>query len=38
MTDIHPSNVWGVYSPQITDASACVKYFTDIHPSNISGV
>ena len=29
LTDIHPSNIWGVYTP---------KYLTDIHPSNIWGV
>ena len=34
----HASIVLGVYTPQITDAWACVKYLTDIHPSNILGV
>ena len=35
LTDIHPSNILEVYTPQITDAWACIKYLTDIHPSNI---
>ena len=38
LTVIRPSNIFGVYTPQITDAWACVKYLTDMHPSNISGV
>ena len=38
LTDINPSNILGVYTPQITDAWACVKYLTDMHPSNIWGV
>ena len=38
LTDIHPSNILGVYTPQITDAWACVKYLTDMRPSNILGV
>ena len=35
--DLHQSNISGVYTPQITDAWACVKYLTDIHLSNIWG-
>ena len=38
LTDLHPSNILGVYTPQITDPWACVKYLTDIHLSNIWGV
>ena len=38
LTDIHPSNIWGVYTPQITDAWTCVKYLTYRQPSNILGV
>ena len=29
---------FAVYTPQITDAWACVKYLTDMHPSKILGV
>ena len=38
LTDIHPSNILGVYTPQITDAWTCAKFLTDIHVSNILGV
>ena len=38
LTGIHQSNISGVYTPQITDAWACVNFLTDIHPSNIWGV
>ena len=35
LTHGHASIVWGVYTPQITDSWARVKYLTDMHPSNI---
>ena len=47
LTEPHPSNILGVYSPQIFDGTTSVKYFwgcrppkylTDVHPSNILGV
>ena len=38
LTDVCPSNILGVYTPQITDAWAFVKYLTDMRPSNILGV
>ena len=38
LTDMHPSNILGVYTPQITDTRACVRFLTDMHPSNILGV
>ena len=47
LTDVCPSNIWGVYSPKIFDGCGSVKdfggstapkYLTDVCPSNIWGV
>ena len=42
LTDVCPSNIWGVYTPKIFDGCGSVKYFggldpqlfTDVDPSN----
>ena len=47
LTDVDPSNIWGVYTPKIFDACMSVKNLgglhprknlTDVDPSNIWGV
>ena len=47
LTDVCPSNIWGVYTPKIFDGFRSVKrfrgstprkYLTDVCPSNIRGV
>ena len=47
LTDVSPSNIWGVYIPKIFDGCGSVKYLgglhprkdlTDVCPSNIWGV
>ena len=47
LTDVDPSNIWGVYTPKIIDGCMSVKYLGGIHPvkyltvvrpSNIWGV
>ena len=47
LTDVCPSNIWGVYTPEIFDGlyvrqifggSTPPKYLTDVCPSNIWGV
>ena len=47
LTDVDPSNIWGVYTPKIFDGCMSVKYLgglqpekylTDVCPSNIWGV
>ena len=47
LTDVDPSNIWGVYTPKIFDGCMSVKnlgglhppkYLTDVDPSNIWGV
>ena len=38
LTDIHPSNIWGVYTPKIFDGCMSVKYLTHAHASVILGV
>ena len=47
LTDVCPSNIWGVYTPQKFDGFRSVKHFrgstprkylTDVCPSNIWGV
>ena len=47
LTDVCPSNVWRVYTPEIFDGCMSVKYLeglhlpkylTDVEPSNIWGV
>ena len=35
-TDGVPSNIWGVYSPQIFDGTPSVKYLGGLQPQNIS--
>ena len=35
LTDIHMSNIWGVYTPKIFDGHTSVKYLGDLHPLNI---
>ena len=36
LTEPHPSNILGVYSPQILDGTPSVKNFGGLHPQNIS--
>ena len=47
LTDVDPSNIWGVYTSKIFDGCGSVKYLgglhpqtflTDVDPSNIWGV
>ena len=47
LTDVDPSNIWGVYTSKIFDGRGSVKYlgglhppkyFTDVDQSNIWGV
>ena len=47
LTDVDPSNIWGVYTPKIFDGCMSVKYWggstppkkmTDVCPSNVGGV
>ena len=38
LTDIQPSNIWGVYNPKIFDGCMSVKYLTHAHASVIWGV
>ena len=47
LTDVCPSNIWGVYTPKVFDGCMSVKYLggtkppkylTDVCPSNIWGV
>ena len=35
LTDIRPSNISGVYNPQIFDGCTSVKYFGGVDPPNI---
>ena len=35
LTEPHPSNILGVYSPQIFDGTPSVKYFGGVDPPNI---
>ena len=40
LTDVCPSNVWGLYTPKIFDGCGCTppKYLMDVRPSNIWGL
>ena len=31
-TDVDPSNIWGVYTPEIFDGCMSVKYLEGLHP------
>ena len=35
LTDVDPSNVWGVYTPKIFDEGMSVKYLGGLHLQNI---
>ena len=35
LTDLDPSNVWGVYTPKIFDGCMCVKNLGGLHLQNI---
>ena len=35
LTDVCPSNIWGVYTPKIFDGCISVKYLTHAHASII---
>ena len=35
LTDVDPSNVWGVYTPKIFDGCMSVKYLGDLHLQNM---
>ena len=35
LTDVDPSNIWGVYTPKMFDGSMTVKYLGGLHPQNI---
>ena len=35
LTDVCPSNIWGVYTPKIFDGCGSVKYLGGLHPENI---
>ena len=38
MTDMHPSNISGVYTPETFDGCMSVKYLTRAHASVVWGV
>ena len=35
LTDVDPSNIWGVYGPQIFDETGSVKYLGGLHLRDI---
>ena len=35
LTDVCPSNIWGVYTAKIFDECGSVKYLGGLHPRNI---
>ena len=35
LTDVCPSNIWGVYTAKIFDGCMSVKYLGGLHPQNI---
>ena len=35
LTDVDPSNIWGVYTSQIFDGCMSVKYLGGLHLQNI---
>ena len=35
LTDVGPSNIWGVYASKIFDGSGSVKYLGGLRPQNI---
>ena len=32
LTDVDPSNIWGVYTPKLFDGCMSVKYLGGLHP------
>ena len=38
LTDIHPSNIWGVYTLEIFDGCMSVKYLTHAHAAVVWGI
>ena len=32
LTDVGPSNIWGVYTPKIFDGCGSIKYLGGLHP------
>ena len=37
LTDVDPSNIWGVYTPKIFDGCMSVKYLAGLHPQIFDG-
>ena len=37
LTDVDPSNIWGVYTPKIFDGCMSVKYLGGLHPEIVDG-
>ena len=35
LTDVEPSNIWGVYTAKIFDGFMSVKYLGGLHPQDI---
>ena len=35
LTDVDPSNIWAVYTPEIFDGCMSVKYLGGLHPQII---
>ena len=35
LTDVCPSNIWGVYVPRVFDGCMSVKYLGGLRPENI---
>ena len=35
LTDVCPSNIWGVYTPKIIDRCGSVTHLGGLHPQNI---
>ena len=34
LTNVDPSNIWGVYNPKIIDGCMSIKYLGGLHPQN----
>ena len=35
LTDVDPSNIWGVYTPKIFEGFGSVKYLGGLNPQNL---
>ena len=37
LTDVDPSNIWGVYTPKIIDGCISIKYLGGLQPEKFDG-